>query len=168
MSTKKATKKTVAKKPKAVIPDPKPKKKAAPKALAAPAWRESKATSFADPADVRAFRRCKQRGKSDNYCFSYGDNGIGVWGDNTAQETKPMVALPPEHMAEKFGDWRKAKHAKVVVEAPNGKTVNAIVADRMPWRKGRKYENMIDLNPAALKALGLKPPLMIDAKWKWA
>lgn len=128
--------------------------------------RKAKATSFADPADVRAFKRCKQQGNSDLFCFSKGDNGIGVWGDNTAQERKPMVALPPEHMAERFGQWRDAKHALVRVTVGQ-RSAEAIVADRMPFRKSRKYDNMIDLNPATLKKLGLKAPLFVDAEWTW-
>lgn len=167
MSKKATTKKATAKK--VVVPKetrPKAKKAPAKKALTKNEFRDSVATSFADPADVRRFRVCKQKGHSDTYCFNYGDNGIGAWGDNTAQEKTPMVALPPEHMIEKFGRWQKAHKAKVLVEV-NGRTTEAIVADRMPFRKYRRYENMIDLNPAALKKLSLKAPLKIDAKWKW-
>src|SRR5947207_12121824 len=40
----------------------------------------AKASSFADPADVAAFKRCKERGGSDQDCFKVGDNGIGAWG----------------------------------------------------------------------------------------
>lgn len=171
---KAAPKKSLVKKPKTSrVPVKKPAVKARKKSVKLfgvpfTGYKDAKATSFADPADVRAFRRCKQQLHSDNFCFSKGDNGEGVWGDNTAQEKTAMVALPPEDMAAKFNNnWRKAKHAKVVVEV-NGRAVNAIVADRMPWRRGRKFEHMIDLNPGALKALGLKAPLMIDARWKWA
>jgi len=38
------------------------------------------ASSFADPADVRAFKRCKAQGKTDQECFRVGDNGVGCWG----------------------------------------------------------------------------------------
>lgn len=128
--------------------------------------RRAKATSFADPADVRQFKLCKRRGHTDMHCFKFGDNGIGVWGDNTAQEHKPMVALPPEHMAERFGQWRDAKHAVVSVTVGRLST-KAIVADRMPFRRNRRHDNMIDLNPATLKQLGLKAPLLVDAEWTW-
>ena len=46
-------------------------------------WHSTTATSFADPADVAAFKRCKAQGKSDHECFAVGDNGIGSWGDPT-------------------------------------------------------------------------------------
>jgi hypothetical protein len=124
-----------------------------------------KASSFADPADVRAFKRCKGEGKSDQECFKVGDNGIGCWGDDTTGNT-PMCALPPEDMTEKWGSVIGAKHMRVVVSA-NGRTVTCVLGDRMPARKNVKNGAAIDLNPAAAKALGLKPPFMVDAVWKW-
>src|SRR5688572_27886450 len=48
-----------------------------------PEWRSGKASSFADPKDVAAFKRCKAQGKTDQQCFRVGDNGIGLWGDDT-------------------------------------------------------------------------------------
>ena len=42
------------------------------------------ASSFADPADVAAFRKCKRTGKTDQQCFRVGDNGIGQFGAITA------------------------------------------------------------------------------------
>ena len=41
---------------------------------------ETYASSFADPADVEAFEKCKADGHSDDYCFQFGDNGIGCYG----------------------------------------------------------------------------------------
>jgi hypothetical protein len=38
------------------------------------------ASSFADPADIRAFKKCKATGKTDQQCFKVGDNGIGNGG----------------------------------------------------------------------------------------
>ena len=35
------------------------------------------ASSFADLADVRAFKRAKAKGMTDQEAFRYGDNGIG-------------------------------------------------------------------------------------------
>lgn len=49
---------------------------------------KAEASSFADPADVRAFERCKAEGKSDQACFRVGDNGIGQFGKITAQDTR--------------------------------------------------------------------------------
>jgi len=125
------------------------------------------ASSFADPKDVKAFMRCKALGKSDKECFAVGDNGIGCWGDNTAQDTVPMCALPPDDMQAKFGAWKKAKRAKVRVRVGSGEVV-CILGDRMPWKAYIKNGCGIDLNPAAAKALGLRPPFKVQAEWEWA
>lgn len=81
-----------------------------------------KATSFADPADVAAFKRCKSRGGTDKECFKVGDNAIGCWGDSTAEGSGPSCALPPDDMIEKWGNVKAAKHKRVIVTA-NGRTV---------------------------------------------
>ena len=121
-----------------------------------------KASSFADPADVAAFRRCKASGKSDQECFKVGDNGIGCWGDDTTAD-KPMCALPPE-------DWKplgaKARGALVLVKA-NGREVVCELRDTMPQKANIKNGAGIDLNPAAVKALGLRQPIMVAATWEW-
>jgi hypothetical protein len=121
-----------------------------------------KASSFADPADVRAFRKCKLRGGTDQECFKVGDNGIGRWGDDTTAD-KPMCALPPE-------DWEhlgsKARGAKVLVKA-NGREVVCELRDTMPRKKNIKNGAGIDLNPAAVEAIGLTPPIMVSATWEW-
>ena len=126
-----------------------------------------KASSFADPADVRAFRRCKSRGKSDQECFKVGDNGIGCWGDSTVEGTGPSCALPPEDMEEKWGSVKASKHKLVEVSA-NGKNITCVLKDRMPRRKNIKNAAGIDLNPDAVRQLGLEPPIMIRASWRWA
>lgn len=124
------------------------------------------ASSFADLADVRAYERCKAQGKTDRECFKVGDNGIGCWGDRTAQEEIPMCALPPEDMIAKFGSIRAAKHAKVMVCA-NGRQITCLLADRMPARRHITNGAGIDLNPAAAKLLALKPPFLVKAEWEW-
>lgn len=124
-------------------------------------------SSFADPKDVAAFKRCKAGGNSDGFCYAKGDNGIGCWGDNTAQLDTPMVALPPDDMISKFGSVKRAKHAKVRVSY-KGKQVLAILADRMPWKKNIKNGAGIDMNPATCKALGLTPPVEAEVEWNWA
>jgi hypothetical protein len=143
-----------------------PKSQAALDALIhAPASGEHlvRASSFADPADVQAFRRCKARGKSDRECFKVGDNGIGKWGDDTTAP-RPMCALPPE-------DWAplgaEARGAKVRVRA-NGRETICELRDTMPHRANIKNGAGIDLNPAACAALGLTPPIMVAATWEWA
>jgi hypothetical protein len=128
------------------------------------------ASSFADLADVRAFERCKARGKSDQECFKVGDNGRGCWNDITAQEVTPMCALPPDDVVERFGTFSsKARFAMVrVTVLKTGRSVVCVLADRMPWKKNIKNGAGIDLNPAAAKALGLKPPFLVPASWEWA
>ena len=58
------------------------------------------ASSFADLADVEAFKKAKAKGLTDQEAFKVGDNGVGAWGDFTAQEDTPMCALPPEDWLE--------------------------------------------------------------------
>ncbi len=118
------------------------------------------ASSFADPADVRAFHRCKATGKSDLACFAVGDNGIGQFGKITAQETTPMVAVHKSDMIARWGSVAAAAHRPVQITA-NGRMINATVEDRVS-AKGR-----IDLNPACAKLLGLNPPFLVPARWMW-
>lgn len=125
-------------------------------------WHRVKASSFADPADIRAFKRCKSQGKSDQECFKVGDNGIGKWGDDTTVN-KPMCALPPD-------DWEnlpKPRGAKVEVNY-GSTTIVCELRDTMPRKKNIKNGAGIDLNPAACSSLGLTPPIMISAAWRWA
>lgn len=121
-----------------------------------------RASSFADAADVAAYRRCKAEGKSDLECFAVGDNGVGCWGDDTTVDV-PMCALPPEH-------WRPRGHAargaKVLVCA-NGRKVVCELRDTMPSLKNIQNGAGIDLNPAAVSRLGLRPPILVDASWQW-
>jgi hypothetical protein len=125
-----------------------------------------KASDFASLSDVRAFQRCKATGKTDKQCFAVGDNGIGYWGDNTAQESVPMCALPPDDIQARFGDADKGRLAKIKVVA-NSREVICALADHMPWKKNIKNGAGIDLNPAALKVLGLQTPIMVTATWQW-
>jgi hypothetical protein len=147
-----------------------------PPATAQKVWprHEVYATSFADPEDVRRFEACKRQGKSDQECFKIGDNGIGtprlgrinsagnrVGVDTTAPT--PMCALPPE-------DWRPlgaaAPGAKVSVTVGE-RTVICELRDTMPAKANVKNGAGIDLNPAAAKALGLKPPFKVRATWQF-
>ncbi len=124
-------------------------------------------SSFADPADLRAFKACKAEGKSDQDCFKVGDNGEGFWGDNTAQDQVPMVAVPPEDMVEKWGSVDAAKHKQIKVTR-NGKTIIAILADTMPHRAHIENGAGLDMNPACGKAFGLTPPFKVQVSWAWA
>jgi hypothetical protein len=121
------------------------------------------ASSFADPADVASFRRCKAKGKTDKACFKVGDNGIGLWGDDTTV-TKPYCALPRDVWAH-LGT--KARGAKVNVVIA-GKLIVCELRDTLPARKNLINKKVvIDLNPGALKLFGLKPPTMVPVRWSW-
>jgi len=133
------------------------------------------ASSFADPKDVEAFKACVARGNSQQWCLRKGDNGVGCWGDDTAQTKTPMCALPPDDMIQRWGSIEErrlkkipkiAAHRRVVVVVGEHFVV-CILADRMPWRKNIRNGAGIDLNPAAAKVLGLKPPFLVPASWTW-
>lgn len=120
-------------------------------------------SSFADPADIAAFQRCKRTGRSDISCFAEGDNGIGQFGKLTAQEEVAMVAVHGNEMVARWGSIQGSAHKQVSVTV-NGKTIIALVEDRIS-AKGR-----IDLNPAAAKQLGLSIPIdpaTTKAVWSW-
>lgn len=124
------------------------------------------ASSFADAADVRAFRRAKARGLSDQEAFQFGDNGVGCFGDDVTTLKIPFVAVPPDDMIERWGSVKAAKHKRVLVTI-HGETKECVVGDRMPWRKNIRNRAVIDLAPGAQAAFGLKPPFMVKASWKW-
>lgn len=119
-----------------------------------------KASSFADLADVRAFKECKAKGKSDQECFKVGDNAIGKWGVSTASETVPMCALPR-------GTWAHLKNPNgtLVSVTIKGKTVICELRDTLPAKP--KHGVVIDLNPGAQNAFNLKPPFLVDCSWRW-
>ncbi len=125
-----------------------------------------KATSFADPADVAAYRRAKAAGKSDEEAFAVGDNGVGCWGDDCTTE-HPFCALPPEDMCERWGSVEAARHRAVKIVV-NGVTLICPLGDRMPSRRHITNGAGIDLNPAACAALHLTPPVFAPATWQWA
>lgn len=123
-------------------------------------WFAATASSFADPADVDSFRKCKLTGKSDQACFKVGDNGVGQFGEVTAQEKDAMVAIHREDMIAKWGSVNAAAHREVRVTVGT-KTINALVEDRLG------VTGRIDLNPACAKKLGLKPPFLVKCTWSW-
>ena len=125
-------------------------------------WRKVKASSFADPADKRAFDACKRRGGTDQQCFAVGDNCVGCWGDAT-DAARPMCALPLEDWAA-FG---KAARGRLVEVRIGGKVVVCELRDTMPRKRYITNGAGIDLNPAAVAAFGLKPPIMVAAEWRW-
>jgi hypothetical protein len=125
-----------------------------------------KASSFADPKDVAAFRRCKERGGSDDDCFKVGDNGVGCWGDDCTEGSGPSCAVPPDDMIAKWGSVVASKHKSVLVTA-NDHSATCVVKDRMPWKRHITNGAGIDLNPDSVRELGLEPPIMVTATWSW-
>jgi len=123
-----------------------------------------RASSFADPADIRRFERCKDSGLSDQECFRIGDNGVGCYGDDCSAGSGPSCALPPEVMEQNWGGTLAAKHQPVRVARDN-KEVTCLIKDRMPHLANIHNGARIDLNPDAGRALGLEPPFMVDVIW---
>ncbi len=124
-------------------------------------WHKTTATSFADPEDVRKFKECKAQGHSDDYCFAYGDNGVGtpeLGGHSTVAGSGASCALPSKYWRP-FGSAAEKK--KVIVEV-GGKTATVELKDTSGSR------DVIDLNPDACALLGLKPPVKEPAQWRWA
>jgi hypothetical protein len=70
------------------------------------------ASSFADPADIAAYKKAIAQGKSEKQALAVGDNGIGAWGDDTTDESKPMCALPPEDWLGRWTSGAKARGKK--------------------------------------------------------
>lgn len=120
------------------------------------------ASSFADARDLADFKRSGDLGD--------GDNGVGCWGDVTAQDVVPMCALPPEDIVARWGSMH-AKDARgrevVVTILRTGKRVVCKLADRMPQKHNITNGAGIDLNPAAALQLELVPPFLVPAEWRW-
>lgn len=140
---------------------------------ASPVIHTGLASSFADPADIAAFKRAKGKGMTDAQAFKFGDNGIGtpslgekIKGRLVGVDTTgaiPMCALPPDDW-KLFGDAARGKMVSVTV---GKKSVLCELRDTMPAKKNIKNGAVIDLNPAAAKVLGLKPPFMKNCSWNW-
>src|SRR5262245_55456624 len=114
------------------------------------------ASSFADLADLAAFKKAKEQGMSDQEAFKVGDNGIGAWGDFTAQDETPMCALPPDDWLGKWGSAKAARGKKVIVTF-KGQSVIGELRDTMPHKANITNGAGIDLNPGFAKAFGVKP-----------
>lgn len=125
-----------------------------------------KASSFADPNDVAAYQRCIARGGTQSHCLAIGDNGVGCFGDKTSEGSGIAAALPPDDMIAQWGSIGNARHKKVRVWV-NGHSIVCVLKDRLPWKKFILHGVVIDLNPDACSALGVKSPVMVDAQWAW-
>ena len=125
------------------------------------------ASSFADPADIRAFTECKAQGKTDQQCFAMGDNGIGKWGGSTAKGFGPCCALPPEDWEwwEKNGDDAAGQ---LVVVTYGKRSIICDLRDSMPRKANITNGAIIDLNPDACDALGINVPALVSGiQWRW-
>jgi hypothetical protein len=134
--------------------------------------KKAQASSFADPADLAAFAKCKREGgyrsngvwhegSSDNHCFEVGDNGIGAWGDHTVEGSGPCVAMRAADLIAKWG----------TVDAGADKIVRVYYKDKkaeFPVKDLLGTPGRVDLNPDACDVLGLKPPVMVNIEWEWA
>lgn len=133
-------------------------------------WHLVEASSFADPQDVAVYHKWRayyieqghSRDVASHMALAKGDNGVGVWGDDTTTDI-PMVALPPRNIRERWGTPSAGRNKLVILKA-NGNEVNCRVADEMP---NSDYNKRIDCNPGAAKVLQLKPPFLVPAQWKW-
>jgi len=121
----------------------------------------ARATSFATYKDLLGYISCLLSGGTETSCYTKGDNGRGCWGDITATESVCAVAVPKSEMTKKFGDWHKARKAKVSISL-NSRTFTALVLDCSP-------DGILDLNPGALLAAGYSPEteLSTPATWSW-
>lgn len=130
------------------------------------AVRSGWATSFADPADVAAFRKCKSEGGTDEHCFGIGDNGIGFTGLDCTDESKPYIAIPYEDWHNKFGGAKEAE-GKPVLLTVMGIEHECIIGDTMPHLDNITNGAVVDMGPGARKMWGLSAPLKIKASWRW-
>lgn len=114
---------------------------------------KSLASSFADPEDIAAYERTGS--------LALGDNGVGCWGDSTKQGSGPSCALHVSIIKAKWGSKNAGKHKKVIVRYGD-KEVTCVLKDICGMK------DRIDLNPDAVKAIGLKPPILVTVHWEWA
>ena len=121
------------------------------------------ASTFADPADVEAYKRALAEGKTEEEALAIGDNAIGCWDNPTGVGSGPQCALPPE-------DWEHlAKpHGTAVLVRIGGKSALAKLGDTMPHKANIKNGAGIDMNPDLCAKLGVSPGGMYRASWQYA
>ncbi len=116
-----------------------------------------RATSFATDQDLVAYHKCRAAGNSDAHCTSTpggGDNGEGMWGDDTTSRTHAYCALGPS---------LRRKHQKLHVTLYHKGTTNPLGVPFDCIQGDGGNEGIIDLNPGALLAAGLDPNTELDA-----
>lgn len=125
------------------------------------------ATSFADRTDLALYHRLINEGETPAQARRLADNGVGKWGDDTTSTTIPMCALPRDDWVAKWGSGNQAR-GKTIRVAYKDKVIVCELRDTLPAKKNIKNGVGIDLNPAAVMALGLKPPIKVkNVKWEW-
>lgn len=125
------------------------------------------ASSFADLEDLRKFKECIAKGKTEKQCIKVGDNGIGFTGLACASDKRCYCALPPDDWKPKWGSKSKASGKEVAVTF-KGKRVVGKLGDTMPAKTNITNGAGIDLNPGFAKAFGEKPPFMLkNVEWEW-
>lgn len=125
---------------------------------------QAEASSFADPADLRAFIKCKGTGKTDLQCFAVGDNGIGataLGSLKTSQLETPMCALTRKTIIDRWGSIAGGKGKMVVIKVSGAPAFDCLLGDILG------VEGRIDLNPAAAKLANQQPPFTVQATWGW-
>lgn len=124
-----------------------------------------KATSFATLKDLKGYIQCLLKGGSESHCYSYGDNGEGAWGENTAQLDVPMCAVSPSDMIAQWGSVSVAHGKKILVIFPFAGLLRSVVCqvgDKAP-------DGVVDLNPAALQEANIPSDteLSVQATYYW-
>lgn len=124
-----------------------------------------KADTFADYTDLRGYINARDAlGMTPHQALSKGDDGVAASGKITAQDHTPMVALSPDLCeGHKHGD-------RVSIHMNNGaQPIFATWEDNRPPSGSVNPGTVLELNPAACKALGLTPPGTFGSvTWEWA
>lgn len=148
----------------------KPTKKGKPlKAIAPGQVVNARLTDFADYTDLVAlldYCELKDVKPSVGIDRGVGDNGRGAWGDVTATDQVAMCALPKDQVLALFGSLSKGRGAlikistSVTLQPPS--YITAELRDIAPSGSG-----VCDLNPGAVKLLGLVHPVSTAGNWQW-
>ncbi|MGZ5506917.1 MAG: hypothetical protein ACXWKH_11115 [Limisphaerales bacterium] len=101
------------------------------------------ATSFATRQDLANFCRAIMKGKNWRQALSIGDNGIGAWDTPTWDPDGPPMCALPKGIARAHGQFK--------ITMPESITPAIVSCEDI------SPPGIVDLNPAALKALGFHP-----------
>lgn len=124
------------------------------------------ATSFADPADIRAYLEAKMRGETEEQALDVGDNGIGCWGDDTKMGSGARSSLPAHVTVSRWGSMWNGRRRLIRVFY-GGTFVDTILSDAGPGPKEEAEGHGLDLNYDAWKAFGVSVPAEKKVQWDW-